>query len=85
MRASVALLLAGVFGFLMLTSLGMSAQQTESAAVDNGTQESAEAYNMTTQLYDSAGQAFGPALVWGGIASFVLIALAFLVGSGGGR
>lgn len=83
MRASVAILLAIVMMFVMLTALGTQAGLTEDAAVQNGTDESAEAYNMTTQLYNGTGQALGPALAIGGVAAVVLIALGYLVKAGG--
>jgi ABC-type Fe3+ transport system permease subunit len=83
MRASIAVLLGIVLAFVMITALGVSAQQTEDAAIANGTQESAEAHNMTTQIYDGVGQAFGPALAFGGAAAFVLIGAGVLVKAGG--
>lgn len=84
MRASVAILLSIVLAFIMITALGVSAQDVESTAMSDSN-ESADAYNMTEQLHDGVGTALGPGLVFGGIAAFIVIALGFLVKAGGGR
>lgn len=83
MRASIAVLLGIVLAFVMITALGSAAQQAEDPAVTNGTQESHDAYNMTNDIYNGVGQAFGPALGYGGAAAFVLIGAGILVKAGG--
>lgn len=86
MRASVGLLGGAVILFLGITAVSESAQQSHDAAVINGTNSTASAWNMTDQVFTGIGQAASPAIVYGGAAAFVLLALGLAVAvSGGGR
>lgn len=85
MRTIVAVGLAVVMLFIGIQALGLEAGNTQDAAVDNGTNESAAAWNMTTGIYSGLGQTYAPALVFMGIGAVVLVALGILVSVGGGR
>ena len=82
MRATVGIL--GGISVLFVGFMGLAEQagQTEDAAVTNGTNSSAEAFNATTEVFGGLGQAAGPGIVWMGIAAVILIALGFLVVAG---
>jgi len=76
----VVILFVGWFG------LSQAAQQSYDRAVINGTNASANAWNMSTGVFEGIGAAASPAMVYGGVAAFILIALGVLVAvSGGGR
>jgi hypothetical protein len=68
--------------FVGFTALAEQAGQTEDAAVTNGTNASASAFNSTTEVFGGLGQAAGPGIVWMGIAAIILVALGFLVVAG---
>lgn len=86
MRVVVAVGMAVSMLVVGITALSESAQQTRDAAVVNGTNSSAMAWNTTTNVVDGLGQAAAPGVVWMGVAAIVLVALGILVSaSGGGR
>jgi len=85
MRTYLAVVLAIVILFVGLPAVQQSADTSEDAAIANGTDASAEAHNMTTELYDNYGLAAGQMLVYGGIGATVLVAIGVLYKSGGGR
>jgi len=82
MRTTVSIL-AGI-SILVVGFFGLQAQATnvKDAAVANGTNASAEAYNMTSGIFEGIGQAASPGIVWFGIAAIVLVGLGFLVVAG---
>jgi len=82
MRASIGIL--GGISILFIGFYGLSEQasQTRDAAVANGTNSSASAFNSTSAVFDGLGQAFAPGLVWMGVAAVILIALGFLLAAG---
>jgi len=82
MRSSVAILLSIVVLFVGVTAISGAAQDAQGPAVENGTNESAEAYNLTTDVFGGIVEASAPAVVWFGVAAFVVIALGFLVFAG---
>ena len=67
-----------VVGFFSLQSLATSTQEQAL----NASNQSAEAYNVSTDVFGGIGQAAGPGIVWFGIAAVILVALGFLVYSG---
>jgi len=82
MRSLMAVLGGIVFLVIGVFSISTIANSTRDVAVQNGTNESAEAYNATTGVFEGITQTAGPAIVWGGIAAIVLVALGFLVYAG---
>lgn len=82
MRASIAIMLSIALMFVMITAVGIQADETESAATSDG-QQSEDAWQFSTDLFDGVGQAAGPAMAFGGVAAFVLIALGVAVKAGG--
>ena len=82
MRSSIGIL--GGISILFVGFYGLSeqAQQTEDVAVANGTNSTASAFNSTTEVFGGIGQAFGPGVVWMGIAAVILIVLGFLLAAG---
>jgi hypothetical protein len=82
MRATVGILGGISVLFVGFYGLQEQASQTQDAAVTNGTNASASAYNTTTEVFGGLGQAAGPGVVWMGIAAVILIALGFLVVAG---
>lgn len=87
MRSSVALLGGIVTLFVGWQALGTAADNSQSAAVQNGTNSSAAAWNMSESIYSGLGEAAGPSIVWMGVGSLILIACGTLVvaARGGGR
>jgi hypothetical protein len=85
-RASMALLGGVVVLFLGWQALGIAAEGARETAVVNGSNESAAVWNMSTGIFEGIGAAASPAIVWGGVAAFILLALGLLVAvQGGGR
>lgn len=84
MRTVVAMLLSISMLFVGVTAISESAQQAEDTAMQ--TNASADAWNLSTEVFGGIGQA-GVGIVWFGIAAVVLVALGFLVyaGASGGR
>lgn len=82
MRSLTAVLGGIVFVVIGFFGISTVASNTKDAAVQNGTNSTANAWNATTGVFDGIGQAAGPAIVWGGIAAIVLVALGFLVYAG---
>lgn len=82
MRASVGIL--GGISMLFVGFYGLSemASQTEDPAVTNGTNATGSAFNTTSEVLGGIGQAASPAIVWMGVAAFILVALGFLVAAG---
>lgn len=87
MRKSIGLLGGIVVLFIGIVGIGRSADLAYAPAVTNGSNESAAAYNMSVGIFEGVGATASPAIVWAGVAAFVVLALALLVavGSGGGR
>jgi len=86
MRASMGLLGAVVVLFVGWQALGTAADQAYAPAVTNGTNDSAAVWNMSTGIFEGIGATASPAIVWGGVAAFILLALGLLVAvQGGGR
>jgi hypothetical protein len=72
--------------FVGWQALGIAAERSRDAAVVNGTNESAAAWNMSTGVFEGIGAAASPAIVWGGVAAFILLSLGLLIAvQGGGR
>jgi len=82
MRVTVGVLLAIVILFGGFTALSMQADQVQDTAVTNGTNQSAEAYNLTSQLYNGVGQGLSEGLVYMGIGAILVVALGYLVVAG---
>jgi hypothetical protein len=82
MRATVGILGGISVLFVGFYGLQEQASQTQDAAVTNGTNASASAYNTTSAVFDGLGQAAGPGIVWMGVAAVILVALGFLVVAG---
>jgi len=78
LRAILAIVLAVLVIGMGLVALGYQANAVEDAAVTNGTNESAEAYNLTTDVLEGMGETFGPGVVWFGVGVIVLLSLGFL-------
>lgn len=82
MRTSVASLGAIVMLLVGFIGLGELASDTESVAVTNGTNATADSFNMTTEVFGGLGQAASGGIVWMGVAAVILVALGFLVLAG---
>lgn len=78
MRTILAVVLAITILFGGLIAISTQGQSVQDAAVANGTNASADAYNFTTEVFEGVGAAFGPAVVWLGLGAVVLIALGLL-------
>lgn len=74
--------MAVVMAVVGIQAIGTQAGSSRDAAVANGTNESAAAWNMTTQIFAGGGEALAPALVFGGVAAVVLVSLGILVTAG---
>jgi hypothetical protein len=83
MRTSVATLGGITFLFVGFMALAESAGQTQSTAYGAGSGASS-AWNMTNQVFAGTGEAAAPAIVWAGVAAFILVALGFLYTATGG-
>lgn len=82
MRTTVAVALAVVILFVGIIGANSAAESTEDPAVTNGTNTSGDAWNFTTGIADGVGQAFGPGVVWMGVAAIVLGSLGVLLAAG---
>lgn len=82
MRTVVAVLGGIVMLFVGFFGLNQLARDTRDVAVTNGTNSTASAYNMTTGVFEGAGQAMSGGVVWMGVGAIVLVALGFLVVAG---
>lgn len=82
MRTILAIVMAIAVIFVGAYALSYQAQGVQDVAVDNGTQATADAYNLTTDVTEGLVQVYSPALVFMGIAVIVLVALAYLVVAG---
>jgi hypothetical protein len=87
MRMSIGLLGGVVVLFIGIVGIGRSADLAYEPAVVNGSNSSAAAYNMSQGVFEGVGAVASPAIVWAGVAAFVVLSLGLLVavGSGGGR
>lgn len=83
MRTSVGILGGIIVLFVGFMALAESAGQTQSTAYGAGDSASS-AWNMTNQVFAGAGEAAAPAIVWAGVAAFILVALGFLYTATGG-
>lgn len=84
MRALVAVMGSATMLVIGVFALSEQAQQTREAAITNGTNATAGAYNTTTGVFETFGQTAGPGIVLAGGAAVVIIALGVLVLSGSG-
>lgn len=82
MRAILGVVLAIAMLFVLVTAMGTIGGQTEDTAVTNGTAESADAWNFTTDISTGLGQVFSPAIVWMGIGAIVIVAGGLLLSAG---
>jgi len=82
MRTSVAALGGIAVLFVGFFGLQEAASQSKDAAVTNGTNSTSAAWNTSTEVFNGLGQAFGPGIVWFGIAAVIIVALGFLVMAG---
>lgn len=84
-RTSVAGLMAISVLFVGVFAISESAQQSEDTAM-NASNSSADAWNLSVDIFGGIGQA-GVGIVWFGIAAVILVALGFLIvaGQSGGR
>ena len=78
MRASVAILGGISILFVGVIAISNGAQEAYDPAVTNGTNETAAAYNATEGVFEGITTAGGDAVVWMGVAAFILIALGLL-------
>jgi hypothetical protein len=85
MRASFGLLAAIVTLFIGVQALSIAGQNA-SPTVQNASNTTQYTYNMSTGIFEAVGTAASPAIVWGGVAAFIVLALGLLyVTVGGGR
>jgi hypothetical protein len=82
MRAILAVVLTIVILFAGVYALSFQSQSVEDAAVANGTNETAEAYNLTNDVYEGLTEVGSGAVVWMGAGVVVLLGLGFLVVGG---
>lgn len=82
MRTTVSVGMAVVMALVGIQAIGTQASSSRDAAVVNGTNESAAAWNMSTQLFSGVGQTLAPTLVFGGVAAIVVVSLGMLVAAG---
>lgn len=82
MRTTLAVLLAISILFVGVTAMSEAGQQSEDTAL-NSSNSSADAWNMSTDVYGGLGDAGSSALVYGGIGAIVLVSLGILVNAGG--
>lgn len=82
MRASVGILGGITMLFVGFYGLSEASSQTRDVAVTNGTNASASAFNTTNEVIGGLGQVASPAVVWMGVAAFILVVLGFLVAAG---
>lgn len=80
LRAMLAVGLVVSVLFVGVTAISQSAQQHD--ATTNAGNESAA---LADGVYDGLGQAAGPALVFGGIAAVIVVALGILLSAGRSR
>lgn len=81
MRTSVGVLGGIVILFVGFHGLNRAASGVESTASATGNETQA-AFNTSQEVFGGIGQAAGPAIVWMGIAAFILVALGYLVVAG---
>lgn len=79
MRTTVAIL--GGITVLFVGFISMS-EASQSAGNQSLNGSEADALNTTDQVFNGLGQAFGPGIVWMGIAAVILIFLGYLVVAG---
>jgi hypothetical protein len=82
LRAIVAVVLAIVILFAGVYALSYQSQSVQDAAVTNGTNETAEAYNLTNDVYKGIAEVGSGAVVWMGVGTIVLLGLGFVVVAG---
>ena len=86
MRALAGVAIVIVIVFIGLIAISTAAQQSKDAAVINGTNASADAWNATTDVTEGIGESAGTLLVYGGIGAALIVALGFAVkAAGSGR
>jgi len=82
MRTSVAALGSITILFVGVFAISESAQQSKETAL-NASNSSADAYNMSSEVFNGVLQGGGNGIVYFGVAAVVLVALGVLVASGG--
>ena len=82
MRALAGVLLAIVIVFVGIIAISTAAQESRDAAVINGTNASADAWNATTNVTEKVMEGGGQIVVYGGIGAAILVALGFLLSAG---
>jgi len=83
---AITLAVAILFGGFVALSYQSQAVADSPALTNNSTNATQEAYNLTNQVYEGAGQVLSPGLIWMGIGVIALLGVGFLVYvAGGGR
>lgn len=82
MRTSGTLFVVIAILALGFVSTAYLAQSTHDAAVVNGTNASATAYNLTEDVQRTVGQTLPPALVLGGLVALAIVGAGLLVAYG---
>lgn len=82
MRTIGAVVLAIMIIFVGIIAVSTVAQDTEDAAVTNGTNASGDAWNATTDVTQGLMQGYVPLLVYGGIGTIIIVGLGYLVVAG---
>lgn len=87
MRSIGALLVVIAILALLIGGLQYQSDAVEDPAVANGTNESAEAYNLTNTVMDVTGNTAAMTLVWGSFVAFAFVAVGLIIAYGnvGGR
>lgn len=85
MRVIGALLIIVAILALGFTAVSFQSQAVEGPAVDNGTNESAAAYNTTGGTMEIAGETLVNALLYGGLAAFTFFGIVIFAKGFGGR
>lgn len=80
MRTTVGVGLGVVILFIGTIALSEGAQQSEATAMNSSS--GAEAWNVSTEVFNGIGQVAGPGVVWMGVAAIVLVSLGILVTAG---
>lgn len=86
-RASIGILGGITMLFVGWIALNEAADNSYDAAVTNGTNSSEMAWNLGQTMFEGVGVGLSEAVVWFGVAAFILISAGFLVSvaGGGGR
>lgn len=86
MRTSLAVLGSATVLFIGYIGLNRQASAVYDASVTNGNSQTSAAYNVSVNVFNGLGTTAGPAVVWAGVAAFILVTLGVLyMAVGGGR